>query len=114
MASMPRNLNVDLSDLKESCVRRLLREVVTQDMSVSKPASMRGEAKCTSCHSEPDGDEDMDDEDEESESEKLVNLQQETRGKPAPLPVTEEDFSEGTLRKAVAKVMPNGKRKAKG
>jgi hypothetical protein len=48
--------------------------------------------------------------DAKSEAEKLADLHAEKRGKPAPLPVQESDFPEGSVRRAL-KRMPKGKRK---
>jgi len=92
---MAMSFPIDLSDLKRSCVDRILRETVFADMksNAKRPGKMP---------------EDMDDEDEEeeeeSESEKLASLHSETKGSPAPIPVTEEDFKKGSMRKAMSKV----------
>jgi hypothetical protein len=48
---------------------------------------------------------DSDDEDsyEQSESDKLADLHAESRGKPAPIPVTESDFHHGDIRRSLKK-----------
>lgn len=95
---------IDFSDLKPSTVQRLLREAVTREMERGRMASDKTPSKAK------DDNPDMDDEDEESESDKLVRLQEETKGKPAPIPVTAEDFSEKTMR-SVSKSLPAPKTK---
>lgn len=97
---------IDFSDLKPSTVQRLLREAVTREMERGRMASDKSPSKSK------DDNLDMadEDDDEESESDKLVRLQEETKGKPAPIPVTAEDFSEKTMR-SVSKSLPAPKAK---
>lgn len=98
------SFNVSLSDLKRGCVERMLQEAVSRDMQRSKMAS-------PSRKSDEDEEKDYD---EESENDKIVKLQEDTRGKPAPIPVTEEDFSEDAVKAAMKKVpMPKGKKRGK-
>lgn len=93
-------LNIDFSDLKPSAVTRLLRESVTRELGRRKMSSKQ----------EPS--DDSDDDDEESESDKLVKLQEETKGKPAPIPVSTSDFSKDTMRKAMSN-LPAAKKKGR-
>lgn len=106
MAVDPSRFNISLRDLKRDCVERMLHEVVSRDMNRSKMASKSAE----------DDEEEVEDpsEIEESENDKLVALQQDTKGKPAPLPVSDEDFSESAVKAAMKKVpMPAAKKRSK-
>jgi hypothetical protein len=95
-------LAVGIEDLKPSVVQRLLKNVVMRNMRRSRPrfAKNRNETP------------DLDDSEEEGESEndKLVALNEEKRGKPAPIPASESDFAEGTVRRAM-KALPKTSRK---
>ena len=101
MAVDPSRFNISLRDLKRDCVERMLQEVVSRDMGRSKMAS------------KADDDDEVEEPSdlEESENDKIVKLQQDTKGKPAPIPVTDEDFSESSVKAAMKKVpIPKSKR----
>lgn len=92
---MKTDIEIDLSDLKEASVRRICKTLMLAHARASEPQAKRGD--------EQGGDE----EDEgETESEKLAKLHSESHGSPAPLPVKEEDFREGDVRKAIRKLPP--------
>lgn len=89
-------LDVDIfNDLKEPVVRRLLRQAYMSQREDSLPM-----------HRRKSGGDDEVTEDQDDEREKTVELH-ESRGKPAPIPVLDEDVSENTA----AKMMP---KKVKG
>jgi hypothetical protein len=94
------SFNVDFSDLKPSVVARLLRESVSREMSRTRMASKKEES------------DDSEDEDEESESDKLVKLQEDSKGKPSPIPVSANDFSKDTVRKVMGKMPPMKSKKS--
>lgn len=87
--------NIDLTDLKESAVRRMLREAITTEKDRSLPLHKRSKQKLE-VEAEDDATEDADD-----ENEKLVELSEE-QGKPAEIPMTHEDISEEAGDKLVA------------
>ena len=99
-------MNSDILDeLDEETARPLFRLVFTQHMQHSRPSSVRRKgSKGSEQVLEPI------DEEAELESEKNANLHAEKRGKPAPLPVKENDFREGSVRRAL-KTMPKTKTK---
>jgi hypothetical protein len=76
-------IEFDLSDLKESAVRRMLMSAMKRESSRSKPAHKRDE----------DTQKEIEEEDEEENS-KLADLHSDSKGEANPLPVTEEDMSE--------------------
>jgi hypothetical protein len=88
------------SQVDDAEVRPLMRIVFGEQRDRAKPASVRQKAKQddSSVKLEDVG---------ETESEKLANLHSEKRGKPAPLPVQESDFAEGSVRRSL-KTMPKG------
>lgn len=89
-------LDIDLfNDLKEPVVRRLLRQAYMAQQEDSLPM-----------HRRKSGGDDDATEDQDDEMEKTVELH-ESRGKPAPIPVTDDDVSEN----AAIKMLP---KKAKG
>jgi len=94
--------NIDLADLKESAVRRMLREAITTHKNSSLPMHKRGK-KQDELEVE---DHNADSEDEENE--KLTELASE-KGEPAEIPMTNEDISE----EAGEKLMPPKKMAAK-
>jgi len=101
-------MNSDILDeLDEETARPLFRLVFTQHMQHSRPSSVRRKgSKGSKDVLEPI------DEEAELESEKNANLHAEKRGKPAPLPVKENDFREGSVRRAL-KTMPKTMPKTK-
>lgn len=95
-------LEIDFSDLKESAVRRLCKTLLSKHARDSMPYGKR-----------PEESEEPEEEDgEESESDKLANLHAESKGSPAPLPVNEEDFRDGDVRRSM-KALKIGKKKGK-
>jgi hypothetical protein len=79
--------NIDLADLKESAVRRMLREAISTEQNRSLPLHKRNK-KPLEVEAEDEATEDADD-----ENEKLVELASE-HGAPKDIPVTKEDISE--------------------
>lgn len=77
--------NIDLSDLKDSAVRRMLREAISTEKTRSLPLHKRSK--------KPLEVEDEATEDAEDENDKLVELASE-QGEPKDIPVTNEDVSE--------------------
>lgn len=100
-------LDIDLfEDMKPSAMKRLLRTIVTKGIKDKKSTAEKRE-KCVNCGA---GEDDADDSllEHEEENDKVVDLQRETRGQPAPLPVQETDFKEGAARRMVRRM--KGKR----
>lgn len=83
--------NIDLSDLKESAVRRMLREAITTDKNRSLPLHKRKEK--LEVEEDDDATKEADD-----ENDKLVELSRE-HGAPKDVPVTNEDVSEEASEK---------------
>jgi hypothetical protein len=77
--------NIDLADLKESAVRRMLREAISTEKDRSLPLHKRGKQKLEV--------EDESTEEADEENEKLVELAEE-HGEPKDIPMTNEDVSE--------------------
>lgn len=99
-------MDIDLSDLKESAVRRLLRTVITSESRRTKMAGKRSKV-------EIEGDDDDEGElDAETEMEKNAALAMEKKGAPAPISARESDFREGSVRRAL-KRMPKSLRTKK-
>ncbi len=73
----------DLSDLKESAVRRMLMSALKRDGQRSKPSHKRDE----------DVQKEIEEEDDEENS-KLADLHSSSKGEASPIPVTEEDLSD--------------------
>lgn len=96
---------IDLSDLKESAVRRMLREAITTEHDRSLPLHRRGK-KPLEVEDEDDATEEADE-----ENEKLVSLSQE-HGKPADIPMTNEDVSEEASEKLEPPKKPAAKKAA--
>lgn len=84
---------IDLTDLKDSAVRRMLREAIAKEKDRSLPMHKRGEKKQIEVD---DASEEM-----EEESEKLAELAAE-KGEPKEIPMTGEDVSEETSEKLAA------------
>lgn len=92
-------LDVDIfNDLKAPVVRRLLRQAYMSQREDSLPM-----------HRRKSGGEDEVTEDQDEEREKTAELHA-SRGKPAPIPVSDEDVSENTA----AKMMPPMPKAKKG
>lgn len=85
-------LEIAVGDLKASAIPRLLLQAVLKQKSRYKPRHARTKPV------DPDNDGDIDI--GASESDKLVSLSEEKHGKPAPIPASESDFSEGVVRRA--------------
>lgn len=76
-------LDIDIfSDLTKAAKDRLLRKALMSEANRQKPLHQRDKSM-----------DDPDTEEQDEEMEKTVELHQK-RGKPAPIPVTDEDFSE--------------------
>lgn len=101
------DMEIELADLKESAVRRLLRTVISQESKRSRMAGKRTKVEIED--SEEDGE---DDDDMESEMEKNASLAMEKKGSPAPINASESDFSKGIVRRAL-KRMPKSARTKK-
>jgi|APCry1669189034_1035192.scaffolds.fasta_scaffold02793_2 hypothetical protein len=76
--------NVDLSDFKDSSIRRMLRDALHQHAERELPIHKR-ESK--------DGEPDEATKEQDDENDKLVAMHN-SRGEPAPIPVTDEDMPE--------------------
>lgn len=106
-------LELDLfEDIKPSAMKRLLRSIVTKGIKDKKSTAAKRGGKCEDCAAS--GDDSMLEDDDsilehEEENDKMVDLQRETRGKPAPIPVQETDFKEGAARRMVRRM--KGRRK---
>lgn len=96
--------SITLKDLKRDTVERILQEVVSREAARSSMQSKQAGREGG------DGDGDGDDV-VESENDKLVRLQHDSKGKPAPLPVVDEDFSPSSLKAAMKKVPVSSKQK---
>lgn len=96
------NFKIDLHDIKDSVVRRMLREAVDYIGERQKPMHKRGKK-------ESPEEEDDDAEEQDDENDRLVELHQ-SRGAPAPIPAVEEDFPEPVAEKLQAK-KPTKKKK---
>lgn len=79
---------IDLSDLKESAVRRMLRDAITTEQDRALPLHRRAKKKL-----EVESEDDEATEEADEENEKLVSLAEE-QGQPKELPITNEDVSE--------------------
>lgn len=89
---------IAISDLKRGCVDRLLEDIVVKDMDRHR---MGSKAKRASLGDDLSDNDEKDDDDEESENDKIVRLQEDSKGKPSPIPVVEEDFSEKSVKAAM-------------
>jgi len=74
--------DIDLSDLKESAVRRMLREAISKETDRSKPASKRDKELQAELEEAAD-----------DENDKLVEMSA-SKGESSPIPVSEEDVSD--------------------
>jgi hypothetical protein len=90
------DMDIDLSDLKESAVRRLLRTVIGKEMNRSRLSSKRTKIEVQNEDDELD--------DVESEMEKNASLAMEKKGSPAPIAARESDFREGDVRRALKRL----------
>lgn len=86
-------LEIDLNDLKDSAVRRMLMKAIRSELNRSKPMHQRADEKDL----EPKDDESAEDADKEMED--LVKLSEEKRGKSTPVPMDDEDMSDQSLDK---------------
>lgn len=96
---------IDLSDLKESAVRRMLRDAISTEHERSLPLHKRGKKPL-----EVEADDEATEEADE-ENEKLVSLAEE-RGQPKELPITNEDVSEEAGDKLAPPKKPAAKKAA--
>lgn len=78
---------IRMSDLKESCVRRLLEEAVMKESERSLPIHKRGKER----KEKDDATEEMDE-----ENDKLVELDRE-RGEPSDVEMDDEDMSDEAM-----------------
>lgn len=85
-------LEFDLTDLKDSAVRRMLRQAISAQKNRSLPLHKR---------KKEDEIEDVDDatEEAEEENEKLADLAEESNGKAAPVEMDDEDMSDEAMEK---------------
>lgn len=81
---------VDFSEITHKGLQRMLREAYMNSRERSQPMHKRGK--------EDDGRIDEETADADEENSKLVDLHQ-SRGTPAPIPVTDEDLSETVASK---------------
>lgn len=90
---------IDLSEVTHKGLQRMLRTAQAQMSQLSKPLHKREEV----------AEDDVDDETEEADKEntKLADLHA-SRGEPAPIPATDEDF-----RESVADKLPKKSKKTK-
>lgn len=91
---------IDLSEITHKGLQRMLRTALAQSQNRSKPLHQRGDAVA--------GDQDDDTEEADKENDKLVELHQ-SRGTPAPIPATDEDFAESVADK-LPKKAPKSKK----
>lgn len=91
------------SQVGEADVRPLMRIIFDEEQRQAKPAAVRQKGKQGDSSGELENV-------AKTESEKLVDLHTEKRGKPAPLPVQESDFKEGSVRRSL-KTMPKAAKK---
>lgn len=83
-------LEFDLTDLKDSAVRRMLRQAISKEKNRSLPMHKR----------KPEGEAaEVDDATDEAEEEnnKLADLAEEGKGKPAPVEMDDEDMSDEAI-----------------
>lgn len=91
---------IDPSEITHKGLQRMLRTAMSQMRQISKPIHQREEVA--------DGDVDEETNEADRERTKLADLHA-TRGEPAPIPVTDEDFKESVSDK-MPKKMPKGKK----
>ena len=99
------------SQIDDDAVQPLMRIILAQHRQQSKPSGVRRKGGKGS------GSVELEDITEpvsqaEKEATKVADLHAETRGKPAPLPATESDFPEGSVRRSL-KSMPKAAKKKK-
>lgn len=84
-------LEFDLTDLKDSAVRRMLRQAISAQKNRSLPLHKR----------KPESETEVDDatEEAEEENEKLADLAEESNGKAAPVEMDDEDMSDEAMEK---------------
>lgn len=103
-------LEIEIGDLKESAVRRLLLKAIRCEMNRSKPMHQRKGEKEIEAEDSDEATDDLD-----AELEDLANLSEEKRGKAAPIAMDDEDMSDEAIDKIAppkpAKKAPKGKKK---
>lgn len=96
--------NVDLTDFKDSSIRRMLRDALSQQSERELPMHKRASK---------DGEPDDATKEQDDENDKLVEMHN-SRGEPAPIPVTDEDLPEEVsdrLKRAKPDAKPDDKMK---
>jgi hypothetical protein len=86
-------LEIDLNDLKDSAVRRMLMKAIRSEVNRSKPMHQRKDEKSL----EPKEDEATEDADDEMDD--LVKLSEDQKGKATPVPMDDEDMSDESMDK---------------
>ena len=102
---MSHSVSISLSDLKPSCIERMLTQAWAQNSDRKEPRKLFRGQKAVAGDDDDDADDvDVDEEEEEEEDEnaKLVNLSEENRGSSNPPEATEDDFEEGLVRKTMS------------
>lgn len=84
-------LEFDLTDLKDSAVRRMLRQAISAQKNRSLPLHKRKEEEDTELDDATD--------EAESENEKLADLAEESNGKPNPVEMDDEDMADEAMEK---------------
>lgn len=87
-------MEFDLTDLKDSAVRRMLRQAILREKNRSLPMHKR---KSEEELDEPEEDDAT--EESEIEGEKLAALHEDQKGKAAPVEMDDEDMSDEAMEK---------------
>lgn len=100
---MAHKFAVSLSDLKPSCVTRMLGEALSKTQGHKEPRKLfRGQTDPNEDSEDDDDDDDVEEPSvEEDENSKLVDLAEENKGKSNAPEATEDDFDEGLVRKTM-------------
>lgn len=91
---------IDPSEVTHKGLQRMLRTAMMQMRHMSKPLHKRGKL-------EEAGDEDDETDDADKERAKLADLHA-SRGEPAPIPATDEDFKESVAERLPKKPKKKG------
>jgi hypothetical protein len=92
-------MRIDPSEVTHKGLQRMLRTAMSQMRELSKPMHQRGEVA--------DGDVDDETREDDKEMDKLANLHA-SRGEPAPIPTTDEDFKPSVADKLPKKAQKKG------
>lgn len=99
---MSHSFAISLSDLKPSCVQRMLGHALSKQSRTQGPKKLfRGQTDPNEDSEDDDDDVEDPSETEEDENSKLVDLAEEKRGSSRPPQATEDDFDEGLVRKTM-------------